>query len=102
MCRRSQDDGFRDIRCRGIEHADECPTGEVARLSEENRKFWHLFMRMFHGLCTAEGGFDFKAIDFVFETYRVPEYQRAILHDRCIIVIDVIREIRERLRQKDK
>ena len=100
MCRRSQDDGFRDIKCRGIENVDECPTGEVARLSEENRKFWHLFIKMLPGLCTAEGGFDFRAIDFVFETYRVPEGQRFILLDRCIIVIDVIKEIRQRLREK--
>lgn len=95
MCRRSQEDGFLQIKCDGIDTVAKCPTGEVPKLCEKNRGFKFLLDRMLPGLCDAYGGFDFNAIGHVFELYGVPEGQRPVIHDKLMVVIDVIREVRK-------
>ena len=111
-CRKQQADGFlKEFKCAGIEHVDQCsrPTDKVPKRSDENRRFWHLFKKIEPGLVkhkiqlgvqkgslamfkTVE--FDYSAIDHVFNNYRIPTGQRPILYDKCIAVIEVIREVK--------
>ena len=98
FCRRSQRDGFADFECDGIDTVAECKRehDRVPKLSEENERFRFLLLKILPGLCDPFGGFKFEAIDYVLQKYGVPEEQHSIVHDKCLIVIDVIREIRER------
>jgi len=95
ICRRAQKDGFRDIRCKGIETVPECPTNEVPKLMAENEPFWFVFQRMLPGLFDGYGGVNFAAIIQVLDLYGVPAGQRPIVHDGCLTVIGAIRELQE-------
>jgi len=98
ICRRAQKDGFRETPCRGIEHVAACPTGEVPKLMRENEPFWFVFQRMLPGLFDGYGGVRFAAIGEVLDLYGVPQGQRPIVHDSCLVVIGVIRELQEQER----
>ena len=99
LCIRSQQDGFYTaVTCKGVEHVNECPrpTDKIPKLSEDNRRFWILFQKILPGLNTGFGGFDYQAIESVFNILQVNCGQRPILLDRCLIVISVIQTIREK------
>lgn len=84
ICRRSQKDGFRTVRCGGIDTVPECPTGEIPKLMPENAPFWELFLRMRHGL----------SFESAVTLYGVPAGQRPVLHDKLLALMDVLAEIR--------
>ena len=46
-------------------------------------------------LCDGYGGFQVGTIEYVMNLYGVPFSQRPIVHDRMLIVIGVIEEIRK-------
>lgn len=99
ICRRSQKDGFYNaVKCKGLEYVDECPRPDdrIPKLSEENHWFKRLFDKMLPGLIDPSGSFLFDAIGFVFDIYQVPEGQRPILFDKCLIVISAIQETRNK------
>ena len=93
ICRRSQRDGFRDVKCDGIETVDACPTNEIPKLAPENEWFWSLFQRMLPGLPNGMGGWNFQVIELVMNLYQVPKGQRLIIWDKCMAVITVLQEI---------
>lgn len=95
LCQRTQADGFRAV-CRGIDHVDECPTGEVPKLKENTRQFWWLFERILPGLCNPFGGFDFNAITSVCDTYAIEAGERPVIHELCLVVIEAIQDVREK------
>lgn len=102
-CKRSQKAGWiKKIDCRGIDYVDECkhPTEKIPKLSEDNRKFWNLFIKILPGLCRFDNSFSYNSIDSVFRTWGVKEGQRPVLLDRCLIVIGVIQETRRVERAK--
>lgn len=97
MCRRAQQDFDNITPCDGIEFVDECPrdADKVPKLDQENEGFWFLMLRILPGLSNGFGGFDYNAIINVFNIYEVPQGQRPILHDKCLIVMRAISECRE-------
>ncbi len=99
LCRDEQEGGFR-ARCPGIELVDACPTGEVPKLSAENRRFWLLFERILPGLFDGWGGVNYSAIREVLDLYEVPAGERPIAFDKCLVVVEVIQEIREKVGSK--
>jgi len=51
---------------------------------------------MLPGLIDPSGSFFFDAVGFVFEIYRVPEGQKPILFDKCLVVISEIKKTRSK------
>jgi len=102
ICRSAQKDGWVAEKCQGIEYVDKCPRGNVPKLLDENREFWALFEKILPGLCNGKGGFDYRAIDIVFDSYRTPRAIRHIHFDKCLIVIEAIQKIREEERNKPR
>lgn len=100
FCRRAQEDGFKEIDCKGIDAVDECPAGEVPKLSPSNLRAWFLISRILPGLFDGYGAANYEAIEAVFRIYQTPPGQRAVLLDKCIIVISAIQEAREAERPK--
>ena len=100
LCRRSQEDGFRKIRCKGIDHVDECPTGEVPKLLPGNRRFWEICRAALPGLFDGFGGVNYLAISYIMDLYGVPEGQRPIVHDKFLAVVKGIDEIKEQERKR--
>lgn len=96
ICRRSQKDGFKKIKCDGIESVEKCPGGDIPKLSRENKKAWWLLNRMLPGFYSAQGGFDYSVISLVFNLYNVPAGQRPILYDKFIHVIDAVIKMRKK------
>jgi len=101
FCRRLQKDGFEKVKCEGIEKVDECETGKVTKLHPGNRPFWWLFQRILPGLFGAYGAVNYSAIDSIFSLYGIDPGQRPVLHDNCLICINVIKEIWEKERSKN-
>jgi len=100
FCRRTQEDGLKEIDCKGIDAVDECPAGEVPKLSPPNLRAWFLISRILPALMDGYGGVNYGTIEAVFRIYQVPSGQRPILLDKCIAVISAIREVRESERKK--
>ena len=99
MCRRFQKDNQRETKCDGIDTVNKCPTGEVPKLSEENRKFKAFLFRMLPGLCDGFGGFNFMAIQYAMDVFGIARGQRPIVHDKMMQVIVAIEDIRKEKRK---
>jgi len=82
------------VKCGGIDTVDICPTGEVPKLNENNKKFQRLLVRTLPGLFDGFGGVSFFAIDYVMELYSISTGQRPIIHDKFLQVIQAIQESR--------
>lgn len=98
ICRRSQKDGFtRGFVCEGIEHVEHCKrqTDRIPKLSRENERFRHYFTRMLPGLFDGFGGCNYQSITSVLETYRVPLGERPVVMDKALVLVEVMRQIRE-------
>ncbi len=97
ICKRSQKDGFYNLKCKGLEYVEKCPRPHdpIPILSEENEKFWKLFDRIRSGLMGDGGFFNYGAIETVFRAWGVKDGQRPILLDRCLVVIEVIKRLRK-------
>ena len=93
--------GSREI-CDGIDSVDRCPHGEVFKLSEENKGFWFLFKRSLPFVSNGMGGFDIKAIKYVFNTYDVSKPEIPILYDKALLMISVITEIRRVKEERER
>ncbi len=98
LCRRSRADVLDGKKCAGIEDLPECPRGRTYRISEENEEFRFLFDRMAPALCRPDGSFDYSAIANVFEIYGITGKAREFMFDKCLIMIGLIREVREKNR----
>lgn len=73
-----------------------CPTGEVFKLAPENEAFWELFQRILPGLPNGMGGLNLAAIMTVMDLYQVPQGQRPIIFDKCLVMISLLRENSDR------
>jgi len=93
-CFDEQAGGYRPP-CDGIESVDECPYGEVPKLSDENKKFWWLFERIQPGLYDGFGGINYAAITEAFRIYGVPASQRPVVFERCLLAAAAIKEVKE-------
>lgn len=84
MCRPNQADI--GIECKGLEaNRGICPQGKIPTLNEENMEIWRLFTKMHLGLIR-DVGYDYKAIEVVFDTYNVPANKRESYFDKCIAI----------------
>lgn len=81
---------------------NECPTGEIPKLSPENRGFWFLFSRILPGLMDGYGAFKFETIGYIMNEYQVDPGQRPVIHEKCLIVMSAIREIQNEEEEKRK
>lgn len=95
ICRKIQADGFRPA-CPGIEKVDECPRGEVFKLSKENQDLWVIFEHIFPGLKSGAKFDEYDMfcrmagcwlIDFYLGAYEVPEKQRPEARRRLMRMI---------------
>ena len=103
ICRQAQRDWPKtNPQCNGIETVDECKraTQKVPKLLKDNEEFVFLLYKVLPVLCDGFGGFKHDAIEYLMDMHKVPEGQRPIIFDRFLIVIDVIREVREKERKK--
>jgi len=98
ICRRAQKDGFRKFDCKGISTVRECVSHELVKLHEGNEGFWFLFQRILPGLQDGFGGFNYDAINIVFDLYKmwITSGQRPLLFDKCLIVISAIVDARKK------
>jgi hypothetical protein len=80
----------------GIDYVDKCPIDKVPKIEDENIPFCkYLFPRTSPGFFRSSGGYDYCAIDNVFNWHGVPEEARPVLHDKYLMVVAAIREIRQ-------
>jgi len=86
--------------CEGIDSVEECPTGEVAKLARSNERFWFLVQRILPGAFDGWGAVQYGAIDSVLRAFGVPREEHAVIYEKCLTVLTVIREIREQERKK--
>ena len=97
MCIRSQRDGFQKFTCPGIEKAGTCRTGHVPDpLTRENRRVFGFYTKVQAFLFNGMGGADLSAVSAAFDIHRVPPGQRPVIMDRLSIIIQSIRENREK------
>jgi len=100
LCRRSQRDGFRKVKCDGIDTVDKCPTGEVVRLARENEYFNNvIWPRVSPGLSNGFGGVNYDAIQFVFNLLQIPGGEQPVIFDQVLAVTAAINEIHEKERR---
>jgi len=102
LCRQAQRD-WPDMNpsCPGIDKVDECArhTEKVYRLDRANHGFYQFWQLVSPGLHNGMGGFNYDAIDQVCRIHHVPDGQRPILHEKCLVMINEIRKARERDRK---
>ena len=105
FCRQQQQDGFQPFKCGGIDTTDKCRRefDKVPKLDKDNETFRdNLLFRALPGILAGDGGDNFDAIERAFAWHRVPDGQRPVLHDRFLVVIDAIEEIREQIREQQR
>lgn len=97
-CRRSQRDGFINITCEGIDYVEKCkrPTDAIPKLSDRIRRSWAFAEKYLPGVVRPDGGFDFSGLMSAMDLAGVPKGQRPILYDRCLVVIEALREARRK------
>jgi hypothetical protein len=88
------------LQCGGIETIEICKyihNGEpqVPKLNEENQVFWFFYTKLTPGFYNPFGGYNYSAIEFLFEIYGIEEPLRDIYMDKILILIQVIEEYRE-------
>lgn len=72
-----------------------CPTGEVPKLTPENRRFVDtLLPRIMPGLSDGAGGFHLEAIGTVLDRFGVPDGESQVLFDRGLMIIQALQEVR--------
>ena len=91
LCRRAQDDEFKEVRCAGIDMVEECPEGRVPKLLPENLPAWQFFGRISPGLFNGWGGCDLGAIETGFRVYGVPPQARPHVMDKMLAIINAMR-----------
>lgn len=97
MCIRSQRDGFRKFNCPGIEQVKTCRTGDVpSPLTRENQRVFSFYTKVQAFLFNGMGGADLSAVSAAFDIHQVPPGQRPVVMDRLSIIIQSIRENKEK------
>lgn len=82
------------IRCEGLDSAGgNCPDGKIPALLHENRETWRLFQEMLPGLVT-QGGFDYSAIQIVFDAHGIKQERRSELMSTFVKMIGLIEKVR--------
>lgn len=93
-----QKDKAGEVWCNSLEEANGiCPRGMIPTLQKENRNIWALFHKLLFGLIKPEGGYDYTAIQVVFDFYEVPTDERKplfLLIGQLIRVVDKERQKR--------
>jgi hypothetical protein len=89
------------VNCPGIDALDKCPYDRVIKLNAENEEFEPFLHRILPGLCRPDGSFDYGAITNIFDIYELEGEARQFLFDKCLIMMGVIREMREKQRKQD-
>ncbi len=95
MCRVQQEKGLWAGACQGVKWVEACPRAWVPNLAPENKRFWELFTRIMPGLFDGFGGVQYQAITEVLDLFGVPAGQRVIIHDKCLLMIKIWREVKE-------
>lgn len=98
LCRNAQRDGFRQFHCLGIDHVAECRTGDIPKLTRRNGYFKAFLDRVLPGLYDGFGGISYQAIHLVMDDYRISRGVRPVMLDKVLIVVEAIRENREKER----
>jgi hypothetical protein len=66
-----------------------CPVDKVPSLTPTNRRFWMVFALILPGLLRQDG-YDYNAINAVFENCQLSPHIRELYQDQCVAVIKVI------------
>ena len=83
------------IYCEGIEKVGECPDGKIPTLSRANYEAWSLFKEMLPGFVNPMGGYDYNAIEVVFNAHGIEQDKRSVLLAQYVKVIEVIDKVRQ-------
>ena len=94
ICRRSQEDGFREFRCEGIDNVETCRTGEIPKLMPGNRAFAEFFNRVVYGLYDGWGALRVEVIETFLNIYGVPSGQRPVILDKCLALVIAINDVK--------
>jgi hypothetical protein len=70
-----------------------CPEGKIPSLSPSNQTFWRVFMMILPGLMRKDG-YDYSAMQVVFNNCGFSRHRRELYQEKCIAVIDVIHKKR--------
>ena len=81
--------------CPGLEVIEECPQKRCVKLKPENRIVWDFFQLASAGILTGDGGFNYSAIRETMDMVGMEEIERPYFFDRCLILINVIKNIRQ-------
>jgi hypothetical protein len=79
-----------------LDELDECPKGRTVKLKSENEEFEFYWQRIIPGIMRPDGSFDFQAITNIFSIYGLGLEAQQYLFDKCLIMIGLIREAREK------
>jgi hypothetical protein len=74
---------------------EQCPTGQVPKLLEENEGFIEFFHRASAGLFDGFGALRLEAVQTVCDLMGVPGGERPVILDLTLTCVKAIREIRE-------
>jgi len=66
-----------------------CPEGKIPSLASGNHELWGLFNLMLPGL-TRESGYDYSAIQVVFDIQGIEQARRPAILRRIVALIDVL------------
>lgn len=101
ICRRSQRDGFREVRCEGVETVETCPTGEIPKLLCGNERFSEALLRQIQVLRDGFGGVSAANLQALMDAYGVPVGQRPVCMEKAAAMIRGIDQVREEERDRD-
>jgi len=87
------------VGCPGIDFVERCPRGLVPKLDPGNEGFLELFLRLLPGLFDGYGAARYEAIDYIMRHYGIQKPMRPIFHDKCLVMIQAVGEIREEKRR---
>ncbi|MFH2076953.1 MAG: hypothetical protein ABIJ57_16705 [Pseudomonadota bacterium] len=79
-----------NVHCDGISEAGGiCPDGKIPTLAKGNYEAWGLFQVMLPGL-VREDGFDYAAIQVVFDAHAIDQDRRPTMLNQTIKLIGVV------------
>lgn len=91
LCRVVQGDGAVDYQCDGLEAENGiCPQGKIPVLWPEHHDTWRLFLMMYPGLIT-DIGFNYGAIESVFEIEEIENKYRKRIFDDVLKLINIVK-----------
>jgi len=90
---------YRGGDCPGVDVLEECPQKRTVKLKPENQIVVDFFFLTQSGLIAGDGGFNYSAIRETMDFLGIDETERFYFFDRCLILINIIKKIRQEQRR---